>query len=148
MEIKVGDKVRIIKDYPSENGKFGIVVIIPTEDKDGHVFIDRYTNCRIDWETPIEQQIELVEVAHYIPVPKHHKGDIRWVKENAERVGYKEVVVLGNRDSDLQYKCYGEFRYGLKYGEITENDDNDWIRYFTDNELLLEKPSEEEEKPE
>lgn len=152
--MKIGDKVKYINKYGEK--RFGSICIF-VGDMRNSVSKTEYVgvvpvngDAELWWvnKYSMESDLELVEEATYIPVPKHHKGDIRWVKENAERVDYKEVVVLENRDSDLQYKCYGEFRYGLKYGEIREDDDNDWIRYFTDDELLLEKPSEEKEKPE
>ena len=86
MTIKVGDKVRIIREYSVDRDKIGIVVIIPTKEADGRVFIDRYTNWYIEREQPIEQQLELVEVAHYIPVPKFHFGDVVYDTETKKQI--------------------------------------------------------------
>lgn len=146
MEIKVGDKVRVIRAYATYKGKVGIVASLPkSEEIYGRVFFEDGNDEFIRYTQELEEQIELVEVANYVPVPKHHKGDIRLVKDDGT---FTEVIILENRNEELKYKCYGKYATYSGYASMVVRGVADSIREYTDDELLLEKPSEEKEKSE
>lgn len=94
MTIKVGDKVEIIKEHSNYKGKVGIVVSYEAG-KSASVFFN-YT----DFTFYIED-VKLVEIATYVPVPKFKIGDVVYDTE----INIKYIILEERRD-DLRYRCW------------------------------------------
>lgn len=94
MTIKVGDKVRV-KNYSDYIGKVGIVFKVPDKGHYGRIAFDGW-----DYIAFLENDVELVEVAHYVPVPKFKIGDVVYDKNG------KKYLILKDREHDLCYRCW------------------------------------------
>lgn len=92
MTIKVGDKVKIVGKYSYNEGKEGIVVSVYEDSIKVFTAITDYSFS--------ENELELLEVAQYIPVPKFKIGDIVYGK------GGKKYLILEEREDNLAYHCW------------------------------------------
>lgn len=90
--MKIGDKVKITGKYSYNEGKEGIVVGV------NEAIIKVFTGIA-DYLFS-ENELELVEVAHYIPVPKFKIGDI------VEDKGGNKYLILEEREDNLAYHCW------------------------------------------
>lgn len=118
MTIKLGDKVRVTNEYSNYIGKVGIVFRVPTIDVYGRIGFDDGDYCSFS-----KIDVELVEVANYVPVPKFKIGDVVYDKNG------KKYLILEEREDDLFYHCWA-------YAN-----DNDFFR--EEKELTLEEPKEQ-----
>lgn len=122
--MKIGDRVKVVGGHSPYLEKIGIYF-------SNRPYYDDDVNMSVAFDgggtyTYPKRYLELVEIANYVPIPKHKKGDIRWVRIEEK---WYEVIVVEERNGILKYKCYG------KYDNMENN-----ILYFTDDELLLDKP--------
>lgn len=92
-KIKVGDKVKIIGKYSVNEGKEGIVVSVYEGSIKVFTAITDYSFS--------ENELELVEVAHYVPVPKFHIGDFVYNTKTTNK-----YIILEERENDLCYHCW------------------------------------------
>lgn len=131
--MKIGDKVKVCREYSHYDGAVGIIF---GKDGDNFRVIDEDMTMG-QYSSFAEKNLELLEEANYIPVPKHHKGDIVFGMYDGK---YVELIIVQDRNKEMKYKCYiGGWDY--TFGK------NPFLQY-TDDELLLENTSEEKEKPE
>lgn len=109
MTIKVGDKVKCVNEYSSKFGKIGIVVKIKN-------LTDIIVYFEVtEWQINLND-LELVEIAHYVPVPKFKIGDIVYDKNG------KKYLILEDRENDLSYHCWFYANYidvGMDEEELT-----------------------------
>ena len=93
MTIKLGDKVRIVSIYSGYNDRVGIVWGLVA--KKVRICFDDGDYILVD-----EEELELAEVAHYVPVPKFKVGDVVYDKNG------KKYLILKEREHDLCYHCW------------------------------------------
>lgn len=97
--MKIGDKVKVIREYSPYKGIVGIVFGKYKEDFrviDEDMNIGQYSSFN-------EGDLELVEEATYIPVPKFHIGDIVYYEPSYYKGHILKGIIITERSDNMYY---------------------------------------------
>lgn len=100
--MKIGDKVKVIREYSSKKDMVGIIFSIRHE----YMYVGFIESGDYDYFQ--EEYLELLEEAKYTPIAKFKKGNIVYYNVNGglDESKFVPVVIVEERDEDLVYVIY------------------------------------------
>lgn len=100
-KINIGDKVRVISKYRKIEEEC-IFLGYPEENSPEYIAVafKRDGIAKVEWLQSIED-VELVATVSYTPIPRFHKGDKAFWRQ-------QEVMIVEEREEDLCYVCYNQ----------------------------------------